>query len=116
MRKMKELGDSDSASRKEDILGRSRRRIQHKNRTALYLRVSTPDQKRVTAGMKAAAARGKHLGRPPLAPRLIDEIEALAASSDLSIRKIYEKIGQKVSRGRVGEITKRIRLGRKKTL
>lgn len=232
MRKMKTLGDSDSLSEKEDISGRSRRRMQPKNRAALYLRVSTPDQKpdlqydgllgyadraglqivgdycdiavsgrregrprlnalmasvrnrevdcvlvwkfdrfarstrhlltaleefdhlgvrfisvqdqidtaspmgramftiigamaelessliseRVTAGMKAAAARGKHLGRPPLAPWLIHEIETLAASSDLSIRKIYEKIGQRVSRGRVGEITKRVRLGQKNAL
>jgi len=232
MRKIKALRDSDSLSGKEDISGRKRGPIRPKNRTALYLRVSTPDQKpdlqydglfayadradlqivgdycdiavsgrregrpqlnalmasvrnrevdcvlvwkfdrfarsthhlltaleefdhlgvrfisvqdqidtaspmgramftiigamaelessliseRVTAGMKAAAARGKHLGRPPLAPWLIDEIETLAASSDLSIRKIYEKIGQKVSRGRVGEITKRVRLGQKNAL
>lgn len=71
---------------------------------------------RVTAGMKAAAARGKHLGRPPLSPRLVDEIKALAASTDLSIRKIHEKIGQKASRGRVGEITKRVRSGPKNSL
>jgi DNA invertase Pin-like site-specific DNA recombinase len=45
MRKMKTLGDSDSLSEKEDISGRSRRRMQPKNRAALYLRVSTPDQK-----------------------------------------------------------------------
>ena len=64
---------------------------------------------RVVAGMKAAAARGKQLGRPPLAPRLIAEIETLAASTNLSVRQIHEKIGQKASRGRVGEITKRIR-------
>lgn len=66
--------------------------------------------------MKAAAARGKHLGRPPLSPRLVDEIKALAASTDLSIRKIHEKIGQKASRGRVGEITKRVRSGLKNSL
>jgi DNA invertase Pin-like site-specific DNA recombinase len=71
---------------------------------------------RVTAGMKAAAARGKHLGRPPLSPRLVDEIKALAASTDLSIRKIHEKIGQMASRGRVGEITKRVRSGPKNSL
>lgn len=64
---------------------------------------------RVTAGMKAAAAWGKHLGRPPLSRRMVEEIKALAASTDLSIRKIHEKIGQKASRGRVGEIVKQIR-------
>lgn len=225
MRKLKALADSDSPSEKEDISGRNHRHIRPKNRTALYLRVSTPDQKpdlqydglrgyadraglqivgdycdiavsgrregrprlnalmasvrnrevdcvlvwkfdrfarstrhlltaleefdhlgvrfisvqdqidtaspmgramftiigamaelessliseRVTAGMKAAAARGKQLGRPPLAPRLIAEIETLAASTSLSVRQIHEKIGQKASRGRIGEIVKRVR-------
>jgi len=66
---------------------------------------------RVTAGMKAAEARGKHLGRPPVAPRTVSEIEALAASTDLSIRQIQRKIAGKASRGVVGEITKRIRAG-----
>jgi hypothetical protein len=50
---------------------------------------------RVTAGMKAAEARGKHLGRPATSRRIISEIEALAASTDLSIRQIQ-------SRSRVG--------------
>ncbi len=54
---------------------------------------------RVTAGMKAAEARGKHLGRP----------EALAAATDLSIRQIQSKIAGRASRGIVGEITKRAR-------
>ena len=64
---------------------------------------------RVTAGMKAATAHGKRLGRPPLALRLIAEIEILAESTNLSIRKINKKIEKRASRGRVGEITKRIR-------
>ncbi len=64
---------------------------------------------RVTAGMKAAAVRGKQLGRPPLAPGLVEEIRMLAASTKLSIREIHKKIGRKASRGRVGEITKQIR-------
>nr|WP_245355685.1 recombinase family protein [Rhizobium leguminosarum] len=63
----------------------------------------------VTAGMKAAAARGKHLGRPKLPARLVREIETLAASTDLSIRKIHEKIEGQASRGRVGEIVQRAR-------
>ena len=66
---------------------------------------------RVTAGMKAAEARGKHLGRPSVAPRTVSKIEALAASTDLSIRQIQRKIAGKASRGVVGEITKRIRAG-----
>ncbi|MCK7616028.1 recombinase family protein [Roseibium sediminicola] len=63
----------------------------------------------VIAGMKAAAARGKHLGRPPLAPRLIAEIETLVASTGFSVRQIHGKIAGKASRGRVVEIVKRIR-------
>jgi DNA invertase Pin-like site-specific DNA recombinase len=64
---------------------------------------------RVTAGMKAAAARGKHLGRPPIPRHLVTEIRTLAGSTDLSVRNIHEKIAGKVSRGIVGEITKRVR-------
>lgn len=64
---------------------------------------------RVTAGMKAAEARGRHLGRPPIARGLVSEIEALAASTTLSIRQIQRKIAGRASRGVVGEITKRIR-------
>lgn len=67
---------------------------------------------RVAAGMKAARARGKHLGRPPLRRSVVTEIEALAASTRLSIRQIHEKLEGKASRGIVGEITKRIRTGR----
>jgi DNA invertase Pin-like site-specific DNA recombinase len=40
---------------------------------------------RVTAGMRAAEARGWHFGRPPVAARIVREIEALAASTDLSV-------------------------------
>lgn len=64
---------------------------------------------RVTAGMKAARARGKHLGRPRLSPRLISKIEHLAAQTDLSVRRIHEKIAEKASRGMVGQIAKRVR-------
>jgi DNA invertase Pin-like site-specific DNA recombinase len=228
---LKALGHSDSPSGKEEILGRSQRYIHTKNRTALYLRVSTPDQKpdlqydglhgyaaragleivgdnsniavsgrregrprlnalmasvrnreidcvlvwkfdrfarstrhlltaleefdhlgvrfisvqdqidtaspmgramftiigamaelessliseRVTAGMQAARSRGKHLGRPSLPILLVEEIEGLAASTDLSIRKIQEKIGGKASRGLVGEIVKRVRSAKAST-
>ncbi len=64
---------------------------------------------RVTAGMRAAAARGKRLGRPPLPRHIVAEITALAASTDLSVRTIHAKMAGKVSRGVVGEITKKVR-------
>jgi DNA invertase Pin-like site-specific DNA recombinase len=64
---------------------------------------------RVTAGMKAAEARGKHLGRPATQKRIVGEIEALATSTDLSIRQIQNRIEGRASRGIVGEITKRAR-------
>jgi DNA invertase Pin-like site-specific DNA recombinase len=64
---------------------------------------------RVTAGMKAAEVRGKHLGRSATSRRIIGEIEALAMSTDLSIRQIQGKIRGRASRGIVGEITKRVR-------
>lgn len=64
---------------------------------------------RVTAGMRAAETRGKHLGRPTTPRRVVAEIETLATSTDLSIRQIQRKIAGRASRGIVGEITKRAR-------
>ena len=64
---------------------------------------------RVTAGMRAAEARGKHLGRPAIPKPVVSEIEALAISTDLSVRQIQAKIAGRASRGFVGEITKRAR-------
>ena len=64
---------------------------------------------RVTAGMRAAEARGRHLGRPATPKRLIGAIETLAASTSLSVRQIHKQIGGRASRGVVGEITKRAR-------
>lgn len=64
---------------------------------------------RVTAGMRAAKSRGKQLGRPPVSPHIVAEIEHLAAKTDLSVRQIEEKINGKASRGIIGEITKLIR-------
>ena len=40
---------------------------------------------------------------------VVNEIEALATSTDLSIRAIQKKIAGRASRGIVGEITKRAR-------
>jgi DNA invertase Pin-like site-specific DNA recombinase len=64
---------------------------------------------RGTAGMKAAAARGRHLGRPSIPPHLVPEIKALAASTDLSVPRIHQQMAGKASRGIVGEITKKVR-------
>jgi len=71
---------------------------------------------RVTAGMKAAETRGKHVGRPATPKRIVTEIEALATSTDLSVRQIHSKIAGRASRGLVGEITKRARAGRSPVL
>jgi DNA invertase Pin-like site-specific DNA recombinase len=65
---------------------------------------------RVTAGMRAAEARGKHLGRPPTPQHVVSEIVALATSTDLSIRQIQARIAGRASRSMVGEITKRARV------
>src|SRR3954462_5378224 len=54
---------------------------------------------RVTAGMRAAQARGKHLGRPPTPQRVVGEIEALATATDLSVRRIHDRIAGRASRG-----------------
>jgi DNA invertase Pin-like site-specific DNA recombinase len=64
---------------------------------------------RVTAGMRAAETRGKHLGRPAIPKRVISEIQAFATSTDLSIREIQSRIAGRASRGIVGAITKRTR-------
>src|SRR3954452_4448522 len=71
---------------------------------------------RVTAGMRAAQARGRHLGRPATPKRVIGEIEALATATDLSIRQIHNRIVGRASRGVVGEIAKRVRAARTKAL
>ena len=64
---------------------------------------------RVTAGMKAAKARGKHLRRPRTAAAVVASIEKLAKTTDLSVRGIHRRIGFEMGRGVVGEIVKRIR-------
>jgi DNA invertase Pin-like site-specific DNA recombinase len=71
---------------------------------------------RVTAGMRSAQARGRHLGRPPTPRCVIGEIEALATATDLSIRQIHNRIAGRASRGVVGEIAKRVRAARTKAL
>jgi DNA invertase Pin-like site-specific DNA recombinase len=64
---------------------------------------------RVKAGMKAARARGKPLGRPATPRRDVARIEELAGTTDMSIRQIQEALQGSVSRSVVGEIVKRVR-------
>ena len=64
---------------------------------------------RVKAGMKAARARGKRIGRPATSARLVRQIAELAETTDLSVRKIQETLEGKVSRAVVGEVVKRTR-------
>ena len=65
----------------------------------------------VTAGMKAFQARGRQLGRPGTPQQVVNEIEALASSTDLSVRAIQKPIASRASRGFVGEITKQVPAG-----
>jgi DNA invertase Pin-like site-specific DNA recombinase len=64
---------------------------------------------RVKAGMAAARARGKSLGRPATPAALVARIEALAATTPLSIRQIHAVLAGRVSRSVVGTIVKRVR-------
>jgi DNA invertase Pin-like site-specific DNA recombinase len=64
---------------------------------------------RVKAGMAAARARGKQLGRPGTPAQLVSRIEALAGTTGLSVRQIQEAIAGQVSRSVVGGIVKRVR-------
>ena len=62
---------------------------------------------RVKAGMEAARARGKSLGRPATLPHLVARVENLAQTTVMSIREIKEALPGKVSRSVVGHIVKR---------
>ncbi len=64
---------------------------------------------RVTAGMMAAMARGKHVGRPATPARWREQVEELARITDLSIRDIHAEMDGKVSRSVIGEIVKELR-------
>jgi len=64
---------------------------------------------RVTAGMKAAKLRGKKMGRPSTSAHLRSQVEAIAKTTDLSIRKIHGQFKGKISRGAVGKIVKKVR-------
>lgn len=64
---------------------------------------------RVSAGMQAAKARGKPLGRPRTPARIVTAVEELARTTDLSVREIQRRLGGKTGRGVVGDIVKRVR-------
>jgi DNA invertase Pin-like site-specific DNA recombinase len=64
---------------------------------------------RVKAGMAAARARGRRLGRPTTPPRFVDRIEEFARSTDMSIGQIQQALRGRVSRSVVGAIVKRVR-------
>jgi DNA invertase Pin-like site-specific DNA recombinase len=64
---------------------------------------------RVTAGMAAAKARGKHVGRPRTPTHLVSRIETLAQKTNMSVRQIHKELKGSVGRGVVGEIVKRAR-------
>jgi DNA invertase Pin-like site-specific DNA recombinase len=63
----------------------------------------------VKAGMAAARARGKRLGRPATPAPLVGQIEGLAATTPLSIRQIHAALAGRVCRSVVGVIVKRVR-------
>jgi len=64
---------------------------------------------RVTAGMKAAKARGKTVGRPKTPRRIVVRIEKLARTTEMSVRQIHQEIGEVVGRSVVGNIVKEAR-------
>lgn len=64
---------------------------------------------RVTAGMKAAKARGVNVGRPRTPRRTVSRIKKLARTTEMSVRQIHREIGEEVGRSVVGNIVKEIR-------
>ena len=64
---------------------------------------------RVKAGMAAAKARGKKLGRPGTPTYLVEQIQELAETTTLSINQIRDRISGQVSRAVVAQIVKNIR-------
>jgi DNA invertase Pin-like site-specific DNA recombinase len=64
---------------------------------------------RVTAGMKAAKAKGKNVGRPCTPLHIVARIEKLARTTEMSVRQIHREIGEEVGRSVVGKIVKEAR-------
>jgi DNA invertase Pin-like site-specific DNA recombinase len=63
----------------------------------------------IKAGMVAAQARGKRLGRPATPGHLVAHVETLARTTEMSIRQIQEAMAGRMSRSVVGQIVKRVR-------
>jgi hypothetical protein len=59
--------------------------------------------------MAAARARGKPVGRPATSRDVVEHIEELAGSTDMSVRQIHDALKGRVSRSVGGEIVKRVR-------
>ena len=72
---------------------------------------------RVQAGMAAAKARGRHVGRPATNGDVVQRVEELARTTDLSVRKIHQALADErggeagVGRSVVGRIVKEVRVG-----
>ena len=64
---------------------------------------------RVKAGMAAARTRGKRMGRPETPRAVVQRVEHLARTTELSIRQIVAEMKGQVSKSVVGEIAKRVR-------
>jgi DNA invertase Pin-like site-specific DNA recombinase len=70
---------------------------------------------RVQAGMAAAKARGRHVGRPATDKSVARRVEQLAQTTDLSVRKIHQTLADErdgepgASRSVVGRIVKGVR-------
>jgi DNA invertase Pin-like site-specific DNA recombinase len=59
---------------------------------------------RVKAGMAAAKAGGKQLGRPRTPAQVVARVEAFAGTTGMSTRQIHQALSGRVSRTVVGEI------------
>lgn len=64
---------------------------------------------RVSAGMRAAKSRGRHIGRPGTPAALRRKVQALAATTSMSIRQIHAEMKGDVSRSVIGAIVKDVR-------
>jgi hypothetical protein len=61
------------------------------------------------AGMATARARGNRLGRPATPAHLVSPLDALAGTTDMSLRPIQEAFVGNVSCAVVGHLVKRLR-------
>ena len=72
---------------------------------------------RVQAGMAAAKARGRHVGRPATDGDVVARVEPLARTTDLSVREIHQALADErggkagMSRSVVGRVVEGVRDG-----